>query len=834
MNRLLLSILIVGLTTINLMAQTDLVIGRVVEESSRSPLRDVLVYWKNNKDKAVRTNLHGVYKISGLADQKVLVFEYPGKRVLSVEVLESFENELDVELRDLGTTAITASRWEQSIYEIPASVVIISRQEIEQNGYITLQEVLENIAGVFTLDHRSESDVTIGIRGFWGPFNRNVMIQVNGVNMLSERQNDFPLNKINVPVEAIDRIEVVRGPMSVIYGAGASFGVINIITNQADRDYDGTVSTSFGSQNGQRNFVRYAFDRQGLKLSFNASTWRRDGFQEEWDDFISPSAYDADAASNLQNGRVDAVTEFAYRGQEINPERYSKRNESLNLSIGYGGFSANLNYATSNFGFSFLEPGPTDRNKYESSTINTQFGYRKPTDKGNFDYELKFSVMSSIVDAQYHYYFPEARPFGQDRVASYRAEANARYVILNSTDRSNVDLDLIGGLWYSSNRINNSKYDAPETGLINWFLGLSENASLNTLAGYTQLNLKTELRNGTFNVVAGGRLEQQESYQVEYNTQSVRTGDISLFSGEIPATPLSLIPRIAVIYSTQDSTELKRHYIKGMYGQAINQVGAALNASQANTFNLIGADNPNIQPFLGPEKIETLELGYTFVNDKANYEVNLNLFRNDLKDLVSRKVSTVSSGGFRTIRENGGELETFGAELIFKKRARDKYFLGKSFTLNTSLDVSYQKTVIANETELILQEVLDTASFEPSFSPQLLGNFRFTASTGNMSFGAQLNYVGDMNAYLLLTNGVPEYIGDQTDDYLRLGLNYRIDNIKFGPKEPNKKGGLFFNARVSNFLNTQYRYPTYTINPWADRGMLGRARQLLFTLGYKF
>ena len=551
------------------------VIGVVTDQKTAKPIKDVKVFWKNNPNRSVNTNEFGVYKIQSIASRAELQFKYPGKKGQSVEVDISEKKEIDIELEDQGATAITASRWEQSVYEIPASVVIISRKEIEEKGYITLQEILENIPGVFTIDHRSESDVTIGIRGFWGPFNRNVMIQVNGVNMLSERQNDFPLNKINVPVEAIDKIELVRGPMSVIYGAGASFGVINIITNQADPNSDGMVSTSFGSQNGQRNFVRYTLNSQGLRLSFNASTWRRDGFDENWDDFTSLTGYQADEEINL-NGRVGARTISAYRGMTVGAERYSKRHESINLSAGYEGFSSNINYATSNFGFSFLHPGPDNRNDYRSSTINAQFGYRKylnDLNRGKFDYEIKLTAMNSVVDATYKYYFEDLRPFGQDRVTSLRLEANGRYVISDSDAGAKFDLDLIAGLWYNSNRENNSQYNAYELSKINWFIGLAKGETLNTRAFYAQWNYKKEIGKGILNIVGGGRFERQESYQVANNSQIFKENDLGSSSGNlkelsvfvetIPATPLSLIPRFAVIYTPQEASEKKKTVLEG-------------------------------------------------------------------------------------------------------------------------------------------------------------------------------------------------------------------------------------------------------------------------------
>ena len=78
-------------------------------------------------------------------------------------------------------TLSSASRWDQSVHDIPASTVIIDREEISENGYMTLQEILENIPGLFSIDHRSETGVTVGVRGFWSDFNKSVMIRWKSV-----------------------------------------------------------------------------------------------------------------------------------------------------------------------------------------------------------------------------------------------------------------------------------------------------------------------------------------------------------------------------------------------------------------------------------------------------------------------------------------------------------------------------------------------------------------------------------------------------------------------------------------------------------------------------
>ena len=839
--RILITIIFICLGSMGVMAQNNLVIGRVTDAKSGEAIREVRIYWEGHSDDKVRTDKYGVYRIKRPVDSQILIFEYSGKKPVE-QVVPAGKSELNVSLEDLGATAVTASRWEQSVYETPASVVIITREDIQRSGFLSLQEVLESVPGLFTIDHRSESDVTIGIRGFWGPFNRNVMIQVNGVNMLSERQNDFPLNKINVPVEAIDKIEIVRGPMSVIYGAGAFFGVINILTNQPEKDDKGFVATGVGTQQANQYFLRYAVNREGLKLTLNAHAQQRNGFDEAWNDFTSDSIYNKDA----NGSRPDATTISDYRNQQINPERYSRNHESVNLALSYEGFSGSLNYASSDFGFSFNHPGPSDRNDYRSRNFNFQAGYRGSSKDDTFDYELKLAVYNSVVDASYRLFYADSTMLAQDRVSSLRYEANLRKVFLDSRKKGNLDLDLIAGLSYNTNLTNHSRYHHAEIARRDWFVGLKEGGSLDTKALYVQSNLKS----GPIQFVAGLRLERQGSYPVNYSyllTQHTDNGetvfkplDIGV-EAEVPSNGTKFIPRLALIYNVNSSSKNTYQYLKALYGQAIKQVSPNSNAAQAIEASYRGrvpVDNPTIN-YLRPEQITTFELGYILYNEPLDLEIDLNLFRNELEDLVTRQL-VVTDGSFSNRRDNGGKLNTTGVEFILKKRLATMAAGKDKFDLDARLDLTYQKTqnVESKYSQIIgTDTVAQSKEFAPSFSPPVLGNLVLSGNSRKLSFSAHVNYVGPMKAFIKPSSKIneePDYLGEDTSDYYRLGLNLRFNQIRFKKSAPQKEGGLFLNVRASNVLNVSYRYPVYTINPWADRGVLGRARQVMLTIGYQF
>ena len=116
----------------------------------------------------------------------------------------------------------------EEFMDVSTSVIALSREEIETYGYTSLQEILENMTGLYMIDDYAwTGSPTLGVRGFLSAgFSNDVIIMVNGVNQLEDYWNSYSLARICVPVEAIDRIEVIRGPMSVEYGSGAFFGAI--------------------------------------------------------------------------------------------------------------------------------------------------------------------------------------------------------------------------------------------------------------------------------------------------------------------------------------------------------------------------------------------------------------------------------------------------------------------------------------------------------------------------------------------------------------------------------------------------------------------------------
>ena len=172
----------------------------------------------------------------------------------------------------------TASRRAQKASDTPASVTVVTADDIRTFGYRTLAEVLDGVPGFWVNYDRNYSYA--GVRGFSRPgdYNTRILLLLNG-----HRLNDnifyqaligteFPLD-----LDLVERIEIVRGPASSLYGTNAFLGVINVITRKPPIATRVELSTEAGSE-----FARKARMTVGIPslldgAIFSASLYRADG-----------------------------------------------------------------------------------------------------------------------------------------------------------------------------------------------------------------------------------------------------------------------------------------------------------------------------------------------------------------------------------------------------------------------------------------------------------------------------------------------------------------------------------------------------------------------------
>ncbi|PSU35853.1 TonB-dependent receptor domain-containing protein [Photobacterium lutimaris] len=211
---------------------------------------------------------------------------------------------------------VTATRTETTLAKAPASISVVTEEDILSEPSLALNDLVKNIAGVESqMDGGRAGREMISIRGLNPKF---TMILVNGRKLSSSnaifRGNDFDLSAI--PKESIERVEVIRGPMSALYGSEALGGVINVITKQPTNEWNSQISGDY-SYRDDDNGGQYSagFNTSGaliddeLYMSLAVSQTARDAYsafsgQAEG----SNGEYDRSQATTLEERETLAVS----------------------------------------------------------------------------------------------------------------------------------------------------------------------------------------------------------------------------------------------------------------------------------------------------------------------------------------------------------------------------------------------------------------------------------------------------------------------------------------------------------------------------------------------
>ncbi|WP_050486100.1 TonB-dependent receptor domain-containing protein [Bordetella bronchiseptica] len=189
-------------------------------------------------------------------------------------------------ITQMDTVVVTASGFEQEIKNAPASISVITREQLESKPFHNLADAVADVEGVSVERGGKAGGMNISIRGLPSDY---TLVLVDGKrlsqNSSGARPNGFGDVDTNFipPMSAIDRIEVVRGPMSTLYGSDAMGGVINIITRKVAREWTGQVTLDgtaqgdnrYGNNYGSSFYLSGPLQTDKLGLSLRGGLYRR-------------------------------------------------------------------------------------------------------------------------------------------------------------------------------------------------------------------------------------------------------------------------------------------------------------------------------------------------------------------------------------------------------------------------------------------------------------------------------------------------------------------------------------------------------------------------------
>ncbi len=281
----------------------------------------------------------------------------PDLRGLTIEELMEVEVE----------SVVSASRYRQKVKDAPASITIITAEDIRKFGHRTLADVLRSVRGFITTYDRNYHYV--GVRGFGrlGDYNTRFLLLVDG-----HRVNDAIYSSAAVGTEflldldLIERVEITRGPGSSLYGSNAFFGVVNIVTRGA-ADLGGAelsaAAGSFGTSGARLSYG--SDDGRGRSLLVSAS-----GLASEGDRLYFREFDPADPLADIRAANGGYADEADYDRSRSGYARYA--DGGFRLSAAYSERTKGI--PTGSYGADFNEPG--NRTVDERGYLDLQYGGR--------------------------------------------------------------------------------------------------------------------------------------------------------------------------------------------------------------------------------------------------------------------------------------------------------------------------------------------------------------------------------------------------------------------------------------------------------------------------
>ena len=476
----------------------------------------------------------------------------------------------------MATVVISASGFEQTIREAPASITVLTREQLEKERFGNLAQALESVEGI---DVAAAGDKTggmnISVRGMPSDY---TLILIDGRRQNAAGNvtpNGFGGTSTSFmpPVGAIERIEIIHGPMSTLYGSDAMGGVINIITRKVGKQWTGSVSadytvqeeSAFGDVKAGKFYLSGPIASEVLGLALRGSAQRRD------------------AADITYEGQTRGLNMGA------NPVESTVRNLGARLA-----FTPNRYHEVT------LDADAT-RQKYDNTagqlgTLGVQGGYG-PVQKYNRD--------------QYTAAYKARLPFGtwDSSYMVNKTETNGRTIppgtpgaVAGSPRTLEVE-----------SKVFDTKLLVPwgnhltTIGAQHWDAEMVDGVAPETFA-FTQkaLFLEDEWR-------------FQEGLAL---TLGARYDDHSIFGGQTS-------PRGYLVWTASPRWTVKGGVSKGYKTPRVEQLSPGINGfGGQGTIPLVGS------PGLKPETSVTTELGAYFDNG-AGWTANATVFNNDFKDKIT-------------------------------------------------------------------------------------------------------------------------------------------------------------------------------------------------------
>lgn len=206
----------------------------------------------------------------------------------------------------LDTMVVTGSSQDSKLLDTPSSITVLTEKDLRHSGQTQLAELLATIPGV--VSQKSGSKTYFSIRGTRGTLSPGAAIYLDGRPL---NTGLYRYSKIDtIPLDNIEKIEVVKSPSTAIYGANAARGVILITTKSGKEAGDPLqtfISAEYGSWNTGKGTASFSGEKDNLFYSFTGHALRTDGYRESDEEVNS---IDGKLGYNFDGGYIEAIAGY--------------------------------------------------------------------------------------------------------------------------------------------------------------------------------------------------------------------------------------------------------------------------------------------------------------------------------------------------------------------------------------------------------------------------------------------------------------------------------------------------------------------------------------------
>lgn len=532
----------------------------------------------------------------------------------------------------LTPVLVTASRNERYLNDLPMSVSVVGPQQLAENPQTSVTDQLKQTPGVLVSGTNEVGSQKISIRG--NSYTRTLVL-IDGV-----RQSDFRglggAGNIGMTVNPadIERIEVIKGPSSVLYGSDAIGGVVNIITKsgkQADRPLQGSVDMLYNSANrafeptlavqGAAQGFSYRFSGNGM----NAQDLRTPELTLPYSEHRQRN-YSGRLAYAWDNNRVELAADRHTGSFEATPATFEASNSTY-----YPTLPDSYNSATT-----LYHVPRNDRSTYRAKAqfsklgklltdVNVSVYHQKLTTDSATDY-----VQSGLPLTQFRF---EHTSYGGSVQSNWRLGENHAAQLgldLDQTDYKGQDSFFTAGLRTGSFRSAGTERNAAIFFQDEW--SVTDDTLVTMGLRHTRSNVK---------------LEESERFPDRVSND----------------TTSKTVASLGAVYSGIDNTQLRALFSQGFRNP--NMYIRYMGSTNANRHIL-----PN--PDLKPETSNNYELGARYNNGQLNADVSL--FYSDIRDGIRMVTLSRSSSGVFFQNQNDDKTRSYGAEFAVSYAIADTGF----------------------------------------------------------------------------------------------------------------------------------------------------------------